>query len=162
MRRSVFLLAAAGLCLSALWLYAEESCDTSALDASFRSQLELLETQTIGALVEIIALAQGGLLACSDTSYTFDQGEGAQPVLGPLAAGEGLYILTMTTEGGARIEGKALEGCGKDLDGTIHNFSVGQGIRGASNLVEVESDCTFYLEVSKITAPWTLTISRAS
>lgn len=142
-------------------LQAQADCDAAKLKEDMQAELDALEENPIGVLESIINLALGGLHDCSDESYTYEGFEGAQPVLGPLTVSEGLHIITMTTEGGARIDGVALEGCGKDLDGVIHNISAGQGIRGAANLVEVESDCVFYLELSKITAPWTLTITRA-
>jgi len=140
---------------------AEVVCDSAKLKEGIQAQLDTLEENPIDAIRSIISLAISGLVDCSEAGHSFSDLAGAQPVLGPLAVSEGLHIIRMTTEGSARIDGTALDGCGKDVDGLIHNFSAGQGVRGAANLVEVESDCVFYLELSKITAPWTLTIARA-
>ena len=144
-----------------IWLQADGACETAQLKADIEAQLATLEEDPIGALGAIISLAVGGLTDCSEDRQVYSGDEGAQPVLGPLAIAEGLHILTMTTDGSARVEGVDLEGCGNDVDGLILNFSAGQGIRGASNLVEAEDDCKFYLELSRITAPWTLTIDKA-
>ncbi|MCY3780299.1 MAG: hypothetical protein OXG78_08335 [Chloroflexi bacterium] len=161
MKRLLSCIAAAFIFLLPISLQAEAACDAAKLKEDIQARLELLDEEPVRAIVEIIDLALGGLRDCSDEPYTFEGYEGAQPVLGPLALSEGLHIITLITEGGARIDGTALDGCGKDLSGIIFNFPAGQAIRGAANLVEAESDCTFYLELSKITAPWTLTIQRA-
>ena len=142
-------------------LQAEAVCDAAKLKEGIQAELDRLEENPIDAFRSIISLAVRGLIDCSEERHSFSDLAGAQPVLGQLAVSEGLHIITMTTEGSARIDGTALDGCGKDVDGLIHNFSAGQGIRGAANLVEVESDCVFYLELSKITAPWLLTIAKA-
>ena len=160
MKRIIAYTLVAMLLAAASSLQAEGECDTDSLGESIHAQLGLLDEDPIGAFTRIIELALAGLHSCSDDHYTFNNNQGAQPVLGPLSLSEGYYVITMTTEGTARVEGIALEGCGKDLDGTIHNLSATQAIRGAENLVEVESDCTFYLELSKITAPWELTIEK--
>ncbi len=144
-------------------LQAEVVCDAAKLKEGIQAELDTLEENPLEAVRSIISLAVSGLFDCSEgvEVQSFGDVAGAQPVLGPLALTEGLHIIRMATEGSARIDGTALDGCGKDVDGLIHNFSAGQGIRGAANLVEVEGDCVFYLELSKITAPWTLTIARA-
>ena len=161
MRRLFCLIAVAVACSLPVSLQAVDDCDTAKLKEDIQAELDTLEENPIDAIRTIISLAIGGLSDCSADRHSYSGSAGAQPVLGPLAVSEELHIITMTTEGSARVEGVALEGCGKDLDGVIHNFSVGQGIRGAANLVEAESDCVFYLELSKITAPWTLTIEEA-
>ena len=161
MRRLLFLITAAAVLLLPASLQAVDGCDAAKLKEDIQAELDALEENPVGAILSIISLATGGLIDCSEDHHSFSDIAGAQPVLGPLSVSEGLYIITMTTEGSARIDGKALDGCGKDLGGVIHNFSVGQGIRGAANLVETESDCVFYLELSKITAPWTLTVEKA-
>ncbi len=161
MKRSYLLLALSIiLLLPVLLLQAETECDVSRLKADIQAQLTALDEDAIGAIRQIISLAVRGLHDCSEETQSFSGRKGAQPVLGPLALAEGLHVVTMTTEGSARIDSVAVEGCGKDLDSVVQNFSVGQGIRGAANLVEVESDCVFYLEFSKITADWTLTIEK--
>jgi len=161
MKRLFCFIAAALFVSLSISLQAEAACDAAKLKEDIQAELDMLEEKPIGAIRSIISLAIDGLFDCSDEPTTFEGYEGAQPVLGPVPVSEGLHIITMTTEGSARIDGVALEGCGKELDGLIHNISAGQGIRGAANLVAVESDCIFYLELSKITAPWTLTIAKA-
>ncbi|MDE2855398.1 MAG: hypothetical protein OXN88_14590 [Chloroflexota bacterium] len=161
MKRLFCFIAAALFVSLSISLQAEAACDAARLKEDIQARLELLDEEPVRAIAEIIDLALGGLHDCSDEPHTYEGFEGAQPVLGPVPVSEGLHIITMTTEGSARIDGVALEGCGKELDGLIHNISAGQGIRGAANLVAVESDCVFYLELSKITAPWTLTIAKA-
>lgn len=158
-RIAIFILLASLFLVTAL-TGAEETCDTTAIQTGIQAQLDLLAEDPVSALKAILELAIAGFHDCSDDAYTFSGLEGAQPVLGPLAISEGLHIITMITEGSAKIDGVALEGCGKDLDGVIHNFSSGQAIRGAANLIEAQGDCVFYLELSKITNPWTLTIDK--
>lgn len=160
MKRLLISLAMTLIFLTPASLQAGDVCFGSELKEDLQAQLDTLDMDPLSALRAIIELAAGGLRDCSEASQTFSGLMGAQPVLSPLAVSEGWHIVTMTTDGSARIEGVALEGCGKDLDGVIHSFSGGQGIRGAANFVEVESDCTFYLEFSKITADWTLTIEQ--
>ncbi len=139
---------------------AQEACDTTAIQTGIQAQLDVLAEDPVNALTTILDLATAGFHDCSDDAYIFSGSEGAQPVLGPLAISEGLHLITMTTEGSARVEGVAVDDCGKELDGVIHNFSSGQAIRGATNLVEAQGDCVVYLELSKITNPWTLTIDK--
>lgn len=161
MKRSYLLLAISIiLILPVSPLHAENECGASSLNEDIQAQLAGLDEDPIGAFREIIALALGGLRDCSEHEDSFSGLPGAQPVLGPLKVSEGYYIVTMTTEGSAKIESVALEGCGKELDGVIHSFSASQATHGAQNLVEAASDCIFYLELSQITAPWALTIEK--
>ncbi len=156
---------AIGILVASLFLVtaqtgAQVACDTTAIQTGIQAQLDMLAEEPVSALHAIFDLTIDGIFDCSDGAYAFSAAEGAQPVLGPLALSEGLHLITMTTEGSARVEGVALEDCGKELDGVIHNFSSGQAIRGATNLVEVQGDCLVYLELSKLTNPWTLTIDK--
>ena len=161
MKRLFCFIAVAVIFSLSISLQAEVVCDAAKLKEVIQAELDMLEENPVEAILSILSLATRGLIDCSEEVQSFGDVAGAQPVLGPLALTEGLHIIKMTTEGSARIEGMALDGCGKDVGGLIHNFSAGQAIRGAANLVEVEGDCVFYLELSKITAPWTLTIARA-
>lgn len=160
MKRRYLLFAIGITLIFPILLQAEGACDTAQLKQGIQAQLAAIDEDPIGAIRAIISLATGALFDCSEDPYSVSNAEGAQPVLGPLALSEGFYVVTMVTEGSARVEGVALEGCGKELDGTIHSFSATQAIRGAQNLIDVTSDCVFYLEISKITAPWTLTIEQ--
>lgn len=141
-------------------LQAGAVCDAAKLKEGLQAELDTLEVNPLDAIRSIISLALGGLFDCSEDTHTFEGYEGAQPVLGPLALSEGLHIIRLITEGSARVDGTALDGCGKELSGIIFNFPASHAVRGAANLVEAESDCVFYLELSKITAPWTLTIAK--
>ncbi|MDE2649276.1 MAG: hypothetical protein OXI62_00980 [Chloroflexota bacterium] len=160
MKRIAILPILASLFLLALLAGADEACEPAEIQTQIQAQLDRLAEDPVSALTEIIHLALAGLQACPDDGYEFSGYAGAQPVLGPVAVSEGLHIITMTTEGSARIDGVALGGCGKDLDGAIHNFSAGQGLYGAANLIEAQDDCVFYLELSKITAYWELSITK--
>ena len=159
--KGIFLLAFIGLVFAMpAFLQAESDCDTAGLQTAIQAQLDELEDDPVAALVAIINLAFDGIFGCSDDSWSFSGQQGAQPVVGPLALREGYYIFTLTTAGGARIDAIALEACGKDLGGAIFNFSAGQAIHGAENLVQAEADCAVYLEFSKITANWTLEVTK--
>lgn len=138
----------------------EVQCETASIQAAIQAQLNEIEDDPIAALNKIIQLALDGLFGCSDEPRAFSGQAGAQPVLGPLALHEGFYIVRLTTEGSARVEATSLEACGNDLDGALFNFSAGQAIHGAENLVQAEADCTVYLELSKISAGWTLDIAK--
>lgn len=161
MKTLLLCLIIATICALPIWLQAEGLCDAAQLKADIEAQLATLEDDPVVALGAIISLAVRGLVDCSEDRQVYSGDVGAQPVLGPLAIAEGLHIFTLSTHGSARLEAVALEGCGKDLDGVIHNFSAGLGIRGAASVVEAEAECAFYLELSRITAPWTLTIDKA-
>ena len=139
---------------------AEETCDTTEIQTDIQAQLDLLAENPVEALIGIINLALAGLHDCSDDDHAFSGTYGAQPVLGPIALSPGFYIMEMITGSDARVVGVALSGCGKDVIGTLFNFTKGQAARGAEHLVEVETECTLYLELSKIIAPWTLTIDK--
>ncbi|MCY4145089.1 MAG: hypothetical protein OXE95_02755 [Chloroflexi bacterium] len=160
MKRIAIAALLASLFLGTALAGAEEACDTAEIQADIQAQLDLLDENPVSALINVIDLALAGFHDCSGEVYEFSDREGAQPVLGPLALSEGLHIVTMTTAGSARIDGVAIKGCGKELDGVIHNFSSGQAIRGAASLVEVLDDCIVYLELSKLTNPWILTIDK--
>ena len=160
MRRILLSLVIAGLFALAASLQASESCDTATLKASLQGQLERLDDEPVAAIMAIIDLALNALHGCAEDNYSFSGTLGAQPVLGPIPLAEGYYIMAMTTSGGGRIVGTALEGCGKDADGTLQSFTESQAMRGAENLFQIEGECTLYLELSKITAPWTLTIDK--
>ncbi len=159
--KRIILLAVLGLiCAMPALLQDDGNCDTANLGEAIQTQLQEIEDDPIAALNEIIQLALGGLFDCSDDRQEFSGQAGAQPVLGPLALHKGFYIVKLTTEGSARVEATSLETCGKDLVSIIFNISAGQAINGAENLVQAEDDCTVYLELSKISASWTLEIAK--
>lgn len=160
MKRIILLAVFALFCAMPAFLQDESNCDTASLQAAIQTRLNEIEDDPIAALNEIIQLALGGLLDCSDNRQEFDGQEGSQPVLGPLALHEGFYIVRLTTEGSARVEATSLETCGKDLVSIIFNISAGQAINGAENLIQAEADCTVYLELSKISASWSLDIAK--
>ncbi|MDE2635720.1 MAG: hypothetical protein OXI30_05090 [Chloroflexota bacterium] len=161
MKRLLGCIAAAFIFSLPISLQAEAACDAAKLKEGIQAELDTLEKNPVSAFRAIISLAISGVFDCEDEGHSFSDVAGAQPVLGPLAVSEGLHIITLTTEGSARVDGVALEGCGNDLDAVILSFEAGQALRGAANLVKVEGDCVLYLELSRITAPWTLTITRA-
>lgn len=138
----------------------EGNCDTASLQEAIQTQLNEIEDDPVAVLKEIVGLALGGLFGCSDDRQASSGQPGAQPVLGPFALHEGFYIFKLTTDGDARVEAKSLESCGKDLNSTIFSISAGQAIYGAENLVQAEADCTVYLEMSKISASWSLEMEK--
>lgn len=160
MKRLILLMALAlGLAMPA-FLQDEGDCNTASLQAAIQTQLHEIDNDPIAALEEIIHLALGRIFDCSSEPPAYSGRQGSQPVLGPLNLNEGFYIFTLITDGSARVEATSLEACGKDLDGTIFNISAGESIDGAENLVQAEADCTTYLELSKISAAWTLSIKK--
>lgn len=148
------------LLLTLMMSKAEQTCNAGAIRKGIEAQLDMLDEEPVKALVGIMNLALAGFVNCSEDAYSFSGTRGAQPVLGPMALSPGFYILAMTTDGAARVQGVALEGCGKDVNGTLHSFSAGEAFRGAENLFQVEEECILYLELSKISAPWTLSIDK--
>ena len=138
----------------------EGDCDTAGLQVEIETQLKMIDDDLIAVLREIIHLALGGLFDCADDPWVYGGQAGAQPVLGPLALHEGFYIFKLTTDGSAKVEATSLESCGKDMNGTLFSVSAGQAIYSAENLAQAESDCTVYLEMSKISASWTLEIAK--
>lgn len=139
---------------------AEGDCDAVSLRTAIQAQLNEIDDDPLSVLSEIIRLALGGLFECVDDTWSFGGHPGAQPVKGPLTLHEGYYIFTLTTDGSAKVEAKSLNDCGKDMNGTLFSISAGQAIYGAEILVQTEVDCTVYLELSKISASWTLEISK--
>ncbi len=160
MKRYYLLMAISMMLALPVSLLAENDCDAISLKKGIQTQLDLLDEEPVGALLGILELAITGLHECSVDQYSFSGLPGAQPVLGPLSLSESYYIFTMTTDGSAKVEGVALDGCGKELGGAIYNVSASQAIHGAENLVKVASECISYLEISKITSAWTLTIEK--
>ena len=160
MTRTILIAVIALVCALPALLQDEVECDTASLQTAIQAQLNEIEGDPIAALGEIIQLAIGGLFSCSDEPPDFSGQAGAQPVKGPLALHEGFYIVTLTTDGSARVEAVSLEACGKDMNSTMFNISAGQAICGADNLIQAEDDCIVYLEFSKISASWTLKIDK--
>ena len=155
------LLAVIGLAFAMPALLQDEgNCDTASLRSGIQTQLNEIEADPIAVLKEIIDLALGGILDCSDDRQKFSGQPGAQPVLGPLALHEGFYIFRLKTDGSAKVEATSLESCGKDMSSTIFNISAGEAVNGAENLVQAEADCTVYLEISKISASWSLEVEK--
>lgn len=160
MKRLILLAVIALFCTMPAALQDEGNCDIAGLQAAIQAQLQAIEDNPIAVLIQIMRLVERGLFNCSDDNWSLSGDQGAQPVLGPLPLHEGFYIIKLTTEGSAKVEATSLESCGKDLDSIVFNISAGQAINGAENLIQAEDDCTVYLEVSKISASWTLEIAR--
>ncbi len=160
MRHLTILVVIGLICAMPAFVQDVGECDIAGIGAAIQAELDEMAEDPVAALSAIIGLAWEGIFGCAEEPALFSGDPGAQPVLGPLPLHEGYYIFTMTTDGGARIDAKALEACGKDLDGTLFNFSAGAAVRGAETLVQAEEDCPVYLEFSKITAGWTLALER--
>lgn len=141
-------------------LQAERNCDTASLQTAIQTQLNEIDDNPIAVLIKIIHLVERGLFDCADDTWSMSGHQGAQPVIGPLPLHEGFYIFKLTTDGSAKVEATALDGCGKDLSGALFSISAGQAIYSAENLVQAEDDCIIYLEMSKISASWTLEIAK--
>ena len=96
--------------------------------------------------------------------YSFSSDiEGLQPVLGPIPFDNGLYIVTVTTDGYMTVGSKILSGdCGSDLRYSLIGVSAGEGSDGAQDIFEVESDCVALLDIGLSDEAWSLDIEKAS
>ena len=160
MKRLMLLVVIGLVCAMPAFLQDEGDCDTASLQAAIQAQLNEIEDDPVATLLAIIEVALDGLFGCSEEPQAFSGHAGAQPVLGPLPLHEGFYIFKLTTDGGAKVEAISLDECGKDLSGALFSISAGQAIYSAESLVQAEGNCIVYLELSKISASWTLEIAK--
>lgn len=112
---------------------------------------------TLRALRRLLAEAEAG---CQDLRFSSD-GEGMQPVLGPLQLTPGSYTLHVRTGGyfNAALEVEA--GLCAYRDRSAGAFSRGQATDGAARILDVGPEgCAFLLAISSANEPWLLYISE--
>lgn len=91
---------------------------------------------------------------CSAWVFNSDL-EGLQPVIGPVLFLDGIYRARVTTENFIIVKITTIAGdCGRD--GSIFNESKGEAIDGSEKVFETAEGCTALIEMSNISAPWTL------
>ncbi len=99
--------------------------------------------------------------ACSGLTFSSDA-EGMMPVIGPVEIPEGIYRVTLVTEGFFIMKIDALDGeCGEGSRMSSGAFSVMQdtATNGAQIVVNSEG-CEALLSISNVTQPWTLEFEK--
>ncbi|MCY3934701.1 MAG: hypothetical protein OXF22_09725 [Anaerolineaceae bacterium] len=156
----LLLLASAGLPLAAQ----DEACAPAPLLSLLSSAAKLLTTmeegeqrQTLRALRRAVAEAEA---ACRDWRFTSD-GEGMQPVLGPLTLPQGSYTLNVATAGYFNAALEVEVGLCAYRDASAGAFSRGQAVGGAARILDVSSEsCTFLLAIGSANESWVLFIAE--
>lgn len=153
-------LAAAGMPLAAQ----DDDCAPAPLLSLLSSAAKLLATmeeieqrQTLRALRREVAEAEA---ACRDWRFT-SEGEGMQPVLGPLTLPQGSYTLNVETAGYFNAALELEEGLCAYRDSSAGAFSRGQAVGGAARILDVSSEsCTFLLAIGSANESWVLHIAE--
>lgn len=163
MRRiyGLFLLVAL-LAIGATNIWAQDdapACDAAATADVLAELVEALRTaenpiEALGAVRDAASIAAA---ACSGLNFNSDD-EGLMPVIGPIVIPEGLYRVTVTTDGFYILQLEVLDGlCGEGrmLSPYIFGISMGQASNGAQAVITSEG-CETLLSVSNVTKSWTL------
>lgn len=97
--------------------------------------------------------------ACRGLSFSSEV-DGSQPVLGPMILEEGVYRVTLTTDGFVTVKGTELDGsCERDID-LLYNEFEGDAADGSQVVLDLDDDCEVLLEFSNITDDWTMTFEK--
>lgn len=88
--------------------------------------------------------------------------DGLQPVIGPVMFQDGLYRVTVITEGFYILEVEAIEGdCETRRSDTIFNLSSGEGSDGAQSTFDA-TGCTALFAASNVSDEWELSFELIS
>lgn len=151
------------LAVSAVSVWAQEDeapeCDAAATADVLAELVEALRTaenpiEALGAVRDAASLATA---ACSGLSFNSDD-EGLMPVIGPIEIPEGVYRVTLVTEGYFIMKVDALDGaCGEGTRMSSNAFNVGRdSATNGAEVVIISEGCEALLSVSNVTKSWTL------
>jgi hypothetical protein len=125
--------------------------------------LESIQAGDLAAAIDLLAASDErvGLMKAVCAGLTFE--DTAAKALGPVELPEGTYRATATTDGFMTVEFTVLDGeCGEtlgDLVMPVFTLFQDQATTGAETIVPSDG-CSVLIEVSNVTAPWTLTFER--
>ena len=137
-----------------------DECDfTNYLEAhaSILEAIESGDTETILEAMQILERVSINTRA-SCTGFAFNSdGEGMQPVLGPIEFPDGTWIVTLTTDGYfiGRVEPLSGE-CDAGF-GSMYNIGSGDAADGAQRILQTEA-CVALIAIENTTEDWGLTI----
>ena len=136
-----------------------EGCEAAALADVLAELVEAVrEAEDVAGALRAVAVAAGTAAAvCDDLAFSSEE-DGLLPVIGPVTIPEGIYRVTVTTEGYFILRSDALEGeCGDGQYFTpgIFNLSRGSAVDGAQ-MVFHSAGCETLLSVSNVTDPWVI------
>lgn len=140
-----------------------EACDYAALAAQLTEVSEGLEASDDPA-VELMALQAeiaSFQASCNGLTFTSEE-EGLLPVIGPIEIPEGLYRVTVVTDGYFILDVEPLEGeCGPRGGYTTNIMGVSrdEAVEGAEALAE-STGCEALLVIENVTDPWVLTFEK--
>jgi hypothetical protein len=154
------------LLLAGLFVLAQsaeyEACED--LDVRVASVQELavaLDANAESIAEDIAGLGREiGLLdaECRGLSFSSEI-DGLQPLLGPMIL-DGVYRVTLTTDGFAIVAGTVLDGdCEREVR-TIFNIREGEGDDGAQIALDTDGECEVLFEISNTREDWTLTFEK--
>lgn len=136
----------------------EPACDLTflldELDATVTILPKLTDEGIMKTLMQMESLISRTRAQCAGYTFTSED-EGLQPVIGPLEFANGIYLARITTEG--FIAGKVTELNGLCGDSSyLFNEGSGDAVDGAERIFETSENCSMLLELSNVSAPWTL------
>jgi hypothetical protein len=138
-----------------------DTCDYATFSDSLTEQIATLadEEDPAAALRDIQSQIGEFQAACAGLSFSSEE-YGLQPVLGPLTIPEGVYRLTLTTDGAFILSATILGGECDELDylGLFLIFP-GTAAEGAQTVLDT-GECEVLLQISNVSDPWTLTFEK--
>ena len=166
MKRIGVVVLAALLLVSAVSVWAQDDapvCDAAATADMLAGLVEALRTadSPIEAIGAVRDAATEAAAACSGLNFNSDD-EGLMPVIGPVEIPEGLYRVTLTTEGYFIMHIDPLSGnCGEGrmFSGSAYNLMAGDAKDGAQVVINSEG-CEALFSISNVTKPWTLSFEK--
>jgi len=166
MKRIMVFVLALLLMASAVSVLAQDDapvCDAAGTADVLAGLVEALRTaeSPIEAISAVRDAASMAAAACSGLNFSSDV-EGMMPVIGPVGIPEGLYRVTLTTEGYFGMTVDALDGvCGEGTRMSSRAFNVFSGTATAgAEIVIISEGCEALFSVSNVTAPWTISFEK--
>lgn len=124
-------------------------CDLTPVQPAFDAATQDMTLDTLVTLKNEIAAAQA---ACSGLSFSSEE-YGQLAVIGPIEIPAGIYRATATTDAYFILHVIIVDGdCD---DGSLFNFTEGEGVDGAESVFRSET-CSVLLETDNTDEPWTL------
>jgi hypothetical protein len=113
-------------------------------------------SQDLAALLKISKTISAANIACSGYALS---GKSAK-IAGPYDLKEGLYLVSIRSEGGLAMTGKVLDGdCGQGTGSTNAFFEIMTKGRGLmESVVRSGGDCKLLVDIGLTFSPWMLTI----
>lgn len=140
-----------------------EGCEAAALADTLAELVEAVrEAEDVaGALREVASAAGVAAAACDGLAFDSEK-DGMMPVIGPVTIPEGIYRVTLTTEGYYILGLDVLEGeCGQGerFRSSLFLISRGDATDGAQVVLN-STGCETLLSISNVTDPWVLDFEK--